>query len=147
MTESFQPILTVAEVMRAFPRPWFASGGWAIDLFLQNVTRCHADIEIGIYRQDQLEIRQFLIGWNLDKAVSGPDGGKWISWKDGEYLCLPVHQVRANRTAPLSLEFELFLNERTETHWTSRRHVGLTRPLDRVVLMSFLNIPILAPEI
>jgi len=147
MGVTFDPIRSVAEIMRGFPHPWFVSGGWAIDLFLQHVTRDHSDIEIGIYRRDQQAIHQHLPGWTLEKVVQIPDGGNWVPWEESEQLNLPVHQVRAKRLQPEPLEFEFFLNECNETHWMSRRHPELIRPMDEIMMMSFLGIPILAPEI
>ena len=44
-------------------------------------------------------------------------------------------------------EFEFFLNDRSGEDWASRRHPGLRRSPDDVALISFLNIPILTPEI
>jgi hypothetical protein len=141
--EGFSPILRIADLMRGFGHPWFVAGGWAIDLFVDRVTRGHADIEIGIYRRDQGAIRDYFAGWSLEKAVDG----KWVCWEKGEELNLPVHQVKVNRAGEEPGEFEFFLNEGNETHWFSRRHEGLTRPLDEVKIMSVIGIPILAPEI
>jgi hypothetical protein len=45
---AFEPIEAVARVMAGFPRPWFVSGGWAIDLFVGRVTREHEDLEVGL---------------------------------------------------------------------------------------------------
>jgi hypothetical protein len=147
MPQSFDTILAIAAVMQNYPCPWFVSGGWAIDLFLERVTRDHSDIEIGIYRRDQIAVQQFLRGWTLEKVVQTAAGGKWLPWEENEVLELPIHQGRAKRSRPEPAEFELFLNERNETHWISRRHPEITRPADEIVLVSFLGIPILAPEI
>jgi hypothetical protein len=42
----------VAERLRHARVPWVAVGGWAIDLWLGQKTREHADIEIAILRSD-----------------------------------------------------------------------------------------------
>ena len=143
MEDSFTPINVVTELMTEFDRPWFVSGGWAIDLFLGRVTREHADIEIGIFRRDQKAIRDYLGGWTFEKA----DNGKWVAWAEEEELCLPIHQLKVRRAGEPRGEFEFFLNERSDRHWRSRRHAGLERPLEEVWTNSFLGIPILAPEI
>src|SRR3954471_23091070 len=96
MENKFAAIFAAARVMDGFARPWFVSGGWAIDFFLGEVTRKHSDIEIGIYRSDQEALRGQLAGWSLEKAVPGASGGRWEQW-GGEELVLPVHQVRARR--------------------------------------------------
>ncbi len=66
----------VKEVMARFERPWFLAGGWAIDLFVRRVTRPHEDVEIAILREDQARIRDYLEGWELDKVVKAPEGGR-----------------------------------------------------------------------
>jgi hypothetical protein len=144
---SFAPILEVAQLMRGFCGPWFVSGGWAIDLFLGKVTREHEDIEIGIYRCDQHAVWQQLPGWTFEKAIRTTEGGKWIPWARAEELRLPVHQIKANCSHAACKVFEFFLNERNGIHWTSRRHPELMRAVDEVAVNSFLNIPILTPEI
>jgi hypothetical protein len=72
MISSFAPILAAARHMQGFPGRWFVSGGWAIDLFLGEVTRKHSDIEIGIDRADQHALFRHLIGWSLDKSIQTP---------------------------------------------------------------------------
>src|ERR1022692_1658302 len=114
MDSSFAAILDVADLMQGFVAPWFVSGGWAIDLFLGEVTRQHADIEIGIYRCDQRALWHQLPGWILDKAIQTTNGGKWVPWAQGEELRLPVHQIRATYAHAACKEFEFFLNERTD---------------------------------
>ncbi len=54
--------LQVATLMRDFKPNWFIAGGWAIDLFLGKVTRPHQDIEIAIFRKDQLALRDYFDG-------------------------------------------------------------------------------------
>jgi hypothetical protein len=147
MGSSFAAIIEVANLMRGFKGPWFVSGGWAIDLFLEKETRQHADIEIGIYRRDQQELWRHLPDWNFEKAIRTSQGGEWIAWREGEELILPIHQIKATCSHAVCKEFEFFLNEHTGTHWISRRHPGLMRAADGVAMISFLDIPILSPEI
>jgi len=144
---AFQPIVYVSELMRGFPAPWFVSGGWAIDLFVGDVTRKHSDIEIGIYRRDQQLLWSQLSRWSFEKVIPSDEGGKWVAWERNQDLCLPVHQIKASRSDAEPPEFEFFLNERSESHWVSRRHAGLTRPVSEVTLVSPVGIPILAPEV
>jgi hypothetical protein len=147
MGDEFKPIVDAAGLMRGFPSPWFVSGGWAIDLFLGNVTRKHTDIEIGIYRRDQQALWRQLPGWSFEKAIPRAEGTSWMRWTENEELELPVHQIRAKREAVQSLGFDVFLNERTDTYWFSRRHPGLTRPLAEAEGVGAFGIPILSPEI
>ena len=46
--DPFAAVVELDRVMTGFDRPWFVSGGWAIDLFVGRVTREHEDIEMGL---------------------------------------------------------------------------------------------------
>lgn len=147
VSDDFEPILRVADIMNGFPAPWFISGGWAIDLFLGEVTRVHSDVEIGIFRRDQQAVRRQLPGWALEKAVDSDEGGKSVSWEASEELQLPVHQIKASQCDAQPTEIEFFLNERSDADWISRRHEGLTRPISQAIFISAIGVPALAPEI
>jgi hypothetical protein len=144
---SFEPIGRVARILAGFSRPWFVSGGWAIDLFVGRVTREHADREVGIFRQDQAVLRSYLAGWDWCKAVSGPEGGEWVPWADGERLELPIHQLRAQRVDGEPAEFELFMNDLSGEDWLCRRNPVITRPAAEISHRSRGGIPFLVPEI
>jgi hypothetical protein len=141
--DEFTPVLDLADLLRDFGRPWFVSGGWAIDLFLGQVTRPHSDIEVGLYRDDQHALRAHLAKWTIDQAVDGP----FVPWPPGEPLAQQVHQLRATRPDARPPEFEIFLNEHTPTHWLTRRHPDLARPLNQVWFTSPVGLPTLLPEI
>jgi len=153
---SFDTIVSLAHRMEGFPWPWFVSGGWAIDLFVGRVTREHEDRELGIFRQDQQTLREHLSARALFKAITGPNGGGWVPWAEGEWLELPVHQilVRPAGMAPPATEqdrcpneFEFFLNEAVDDVWRFRRNMEITRPAKEIYLTSSSGIPIMAPEI
>jgi hypothetical protein len=143
----FSPIEAVARLMADFPHPWWVAGGWAIDLFVGQVTRPHEDLEVGVFREDQGALRRHLVGWELCKAISRPDGGEWVPWEAGEWLALPIHQVRAQRVEWEPPEFEIFLNEVAEGRWQFRRNRSFTRPVEEIYLCAPSGIPIVAPEI
>jgi hypothetical protein len=144
---SFEPIEAVARVLAGYSRPWFVSGGWAIDLFVGRVTREHEDREVGIFRQDQAALRAYLAGWDLCKAVSGPDGGEWVPWEEGEWLELPIHQLRAQHVDGEPAEFELFMNDVSGEEWVCRRNPVIRCPVDEISRRSSSGIPFIVPEI
>jgi hypothetical protein len=148
VASSFAPILALAGVMRAFDRPWFVSGGWAIDLFLGRVTREHGDVEVGVYRRDQARLHEHLHGWTLEKVDPMPtDDGTWKKWAPNDVLELPDHQARARKPSGELREFEIFLNESTPAHWTSRRHPDLLREIADVWMTGDLGVPFLPPDV
>lgn len=155
--DSFAPILALAEEMEAFAHPWFVSGGWAIDLFLNRVMRPHRDREIGIFRAHQLALQSHFRDRALFKSAAVTDGQAWIAWHPGEYLELPIHQLMVRppgASAPqgdwesLPEEFEFFLNDMDEAGvWRCRRDVRITRAARDIYMMSEIGVPILNPEI
>jgi len=116
--ESFAPVVEVAALFSNLRCPWFIAGGWAIDLFLREVTRVHDDVDVAILRRDQRTVRTFLGDWTLvEKFVEG----RTEPWRDGEWLALPIHEIHARRSAGAPQENELLLNETANDRWVFRR--------------------------
>jgi len=145
--ESFQVPQKVNDLLKDFDKPWFVAGGWAIDLYLNRVTRHHEDVEIAILRQDQLELQAFLHDWDICKVISPAQRGLRQIWKQGERLEKPVHELHANRSTEDIRELEILLNESNEYNWLFRRDIRITLPLSRMGLVSPPGIPVLSPEI
>ncbi|MGD6844537.1 nucleotidyltransferase domain-containing protein [Bacillus infantis] len=61
----FRECRKAAGWMAGFEKPWFVAGGWAIDLFIGKQTRPHADLEIGIFREDQQALKSYLEDWEF----------------------------------------------------------------------------------
>jgi hypothetical protein len=135
--------LQIAAVMRDFKPSWFVAGGWAIDLFLEQETRSHQDIEVAIFRQDQLALHSYFDGWRLQKIVNG----ERVVWYEDEWLELPTHEIHCfNETAQPS-QIEVLLNESNETEWLYRRNQRVRRSLSKVQLESRAGVKFLCPEI
>ena len=133
----------VQSLMCGFKPNWFIAGGWAIDLFLGRQTREHSDIEIAIFRQDQIALQNYLSDWNLQIAGSG----KLSEWKKGEYLELPLHAIHCfNESAELSF-LEVLLNECENGVWQFRRNRKITKPIPELYLTSDSGIRFLCPEV
>jgi hypothetical protein len=133
----------VPELMRGFSAPWCVAGGWALDLFLGRVTRAHDDVELAIFRDDQLLLRRHLRGWAFDTVADG----RLVPWSSDERLVLPVHEIHARARGEHGFTIEFLLNERTAENWVFRRDPRVTRPIDRAILASDQGHPILSPEI
>jgi hypothetical protein len=151
--------------MKDFKQTWFIAGGWAIDLYLGRITREHKDIEIGIFRRDQLVLREYLKDWVFQKIKkhSPEKQGQLEKWRDGEYLEPPTHEIHATnhparvrsnlvgtqiRNTPLILsELEILLNERDDSCWIYRRNSQIRREIKKTILNTVDGIPYLAPEI
>ena len=145
--QSFAPIEAAATVMRAFARPWWVAGGWAIDLFLDALSRPHADIEIGVARADQRVLHTYLRGWTLCKPAGDGRPNATVAWMAADWVDLPDHQVFAARAGAVPVEIDYFLDDIADGTWHYRPHPAITRPSDELVMRSARGIPIIAPEI
>jgi len=142
----FAEPLQVAELLAAFERPWCVAGGWAIDLFLGRVTRAHHDVEISILRADQFLLRRHLAGWEFEKAFPGPER-RLEPWHEGQWLAVPVHEVRAHRQQGKPQALEIFLTDSSAQEWWYRRNPAIRRPLSLISARSDLGVPFLRPEV
>jgi hypothetical protein len=135
----------VVDLLRDLPCRWGVAGGWALDLFLNRVTRNHKDIEIAIFRVDQLALQTYLssCGWSFEFVK---DGRLYI-WPLSERLNLPVHEIWCRKTDGGLRRLEVLLNERSEDEFIFRRDARITIAVDRAFEESAAGIPILAPEI
>jgi len=132
----------VAALMRGFPASWCIAGGWALDLFLGRVTRAHGDVDVAIFRADQMLLRGQLAGWSFRKVV----GGVFQEWPAGEWLDLPLHEVHASAPGgQRSLEF--LLNDHSGGEWVFRRNPAVRCPADRAIVYSGAGLPLLCPAI
>ncbi|MEO5952937.1 MAG: hypothetical protein ABIQ44_10780, partial [Chloroflexia bacterium] len=151
VSDGLGKVLASARLFSDFSQPWIVSGGWAIDLFLGHTTRKHKDVDISVFRQDQLAVQSFLHGWQLYTAHDG----KLALWPEGEYLELPYMGIWAwppgaeAGKVESPPDMEVLLDERDATHWRYRRDQRITRPLERVCLWGgpLGDIPCLAPEV
>jgi Aminoglycoside-2''-adenylyltransferase len=131
--------------MADFPCPWAFCGGWAIDLFLDRVTRPHRDIDLAVFRRDQPQVHAHFAryGWTIEQIVNG----KPIPWLSHQPLELPVHEVWCTNPADPAERVELLFNESNDRDFVFRRDPMITLPLDRAIVRSPAGLAFLAPEI
>jgi Aminoglycoside-2''-adenylyltransferase len=132
----------VRDWLAPISEPWWIAGGWALDLFLGEVSRPHGDIDVGIFRGDAPKICATLSAWEFFEAQAGsltrlePDTAPRRA----------VHSLWARRRGERVWAFELMLDEGGRD-WTFRRNSGIRRPLESAIHRSSEGIPYLAPEI
>ena len=141
----FEPCGRVKRIMDKFGFPWFVAGGWAIDLFLNEETRIHGDIEIGIFRKDQMRLYRFLEKNKKYFIDNKSRMGKHEKheWRK-EYLQFPIHELYVEYG---DLEIEILLNERDESNWVYRRNPKIKLDARQAILFAETGIPFLCPEI
>jgi len=144
---AFEAPLKVIQRLNGYPKAWCIAGGWSIDFFLGYQTREHEAVEILVYRRDQMELQAHLKDWPLRKVISHGDGtATVIPWERGEWLSLPIHQVRSFGTNNMP-GFDFMLNEAIDESWAYRRNLTITRPRKQAERYTETGIPYLAPEV
>lgn len=135
----------VARLLQGVRCRWGVAGGWALDLFLDRITREHEDIEIAILREDQLILQEYLgtLGWSCECVQEGTSS----PWTIGESLRLPIHEIRCRAQCGPVQRLEVLLNERQDNAFVFRRDGRIVAPLDHTFIRSRSGIPLLAPEI
>ena len=121
---------------------WAVAGGWAIDLWLDEQTRDHHDIEVVVRACDQAAVHEALCSrWDL--SCLDPPGGGWLPWS-GAALEPPAFQLQARSS---TIEFDIFTETTDQAMWHFRRDDRISRPLSELITLSGSGLPIVRPEV
>ncbi|GEM48127.1 GrpB family protein [Deinococcus cellulosilyticus] len=137
----FGPVRQIQQVLQQTPFQWAIAGGWALDLATGKGQRHHEDIDVMVYRKEQLGLQRFLHnqGWVLSRIHKG----EYFRWLEGEELPEGDHQVHATHMDHPSMD--LLFNEGDLEHWVYRRNPALTRKA--AICTGPHGIRYLAPEV
>ena len=138
----FAPVQTVVRELEAYAHPWYISSGWALDLYLDRVTRVHHDVDVVVTYTHQLDLQAYLTKRNW--SLLTPFEKKFSFWPRHKRLEHPRHQVHAHREGAF-IDF-LFSNI-TSALWWYRRDPKIVRAAERMSLSTPDGIPYLAPEL
>lgn len=133
----------VASVFKAATFTWFIAGGHALELALNSSWRDHADIDVGVRRDQLPEIHRFLADWDLHVAAAGQ-----LSRWEGTPLRTERHQnnIWARQDPEHPWQLDLVVGAGTDTMWRSRRDAGIQVPWDHAIRHSG-GLPHLAPQL
>jgi hypothetical protein len=147
MARPFHPLTEHLVPVAELPVPWYVAGGWAIDLFVERVTRDHQDVDLVIARDDQRAAFDHLPDRAWMKIVPHPEGltgrGTIEPW-DGEPLSLPVHQILVDGEDD---RIEFLLSEIDGGLWRSRRNLEVAMPVETMGRTTVDGIRYITPEI
>lgn len=138
--------LSVSEVETLFigaPFDWCLAGGYAIEQFLGAPIRSHSDIDITVFRDEQLSLQRWLKGWQL-YAADPP--GTLRTWHEGEFLPVGVHDIWGHQTGATAWQLQIMITEVEGDQWISRRN-PLIRGNRKDMFTVYNRIPCIRPEI
>ena len=143
----FHYVLEVAEMLSGLDTPWYVAGGWAIDLYLERQRRDHKDVDIAVFRQDQLAMQEHFLdrGWKLWKYVG--DSTRVEPWSIREQLKLPDRGIFAEPGDVAMPSIDILLSEKNGDLWYYHADSRITHPVSTLGLRSDLGIPFFSPEI
>jgi hypothetical protein len=115
--------LSLSEVKAIFanaPLTWGLGGGYAIEQFLGAPLRPHSDVDIVIFRDEQIAAQQYLAEWHLYAADPPGTLRKWIA---NEYLPFGIHDIWGYRSGIAhGWEFQFMVAEGEGDEWFHRRN-------------------------
>ena len=112
-----------AELLAGYPGTWWVAGGWAVDLFLGEQTRPHADMDIALWREEQPLLRAHFSSWDIRVAHDG----KLTPWRDGDWLSRPRHQFWARPRGQEAWALETSARTASTNAWLSGENRRCTR--------------------
>ncbi len=127
-------------VFAGFPGLWAIAGGWAIDLFIGQQTRPHADIDIVIDRRVAARLHHALPGWELFLAH------RFVCrWAEASPVPAEVSDIWCRRPEG-PWQFQVMLGDFDEGSWFYRRNHAIHGPIFSLTVER-AGLPIVAPEI
>ncbi|GGD93792.1 nucleotidyltransferase domain-containing protein [Paenibacillus nasutitermitis] len=138
--------ITVSEVSGIFsdiPVKWGIGGGWALDLYLGKQSRAHADIDVILFREEQLTAFAYLSkDWILYKA----ENGKLTLWNEGEFLA-STNDIWVCRDDESPWAFQIMFVDTEHDFWIYKREKSIRREVKDIFTETGGGTPYLKPEI
>ena len=133
----------VADIFARAPFQWWLAGGYALEAFVGQAYREHADIDIGLRHGDQRGAREYLSEWDLHCA---DPPGTLRPWAPGESLAAEIHDIWVRRDSQDAWGFQLMFDHHEGNEWVYRRDPRVRRPLSSITWHRD-GVAYLAPEV
>ena len=123
--------------------PWWIAGGQALDIFLNEASRVHADLDVGVLRRDIGHMLATLPDWEHFEARNGTLTRLTI----GAVPSMDVNSVWSRPLGAVNWALEFMLDESDGEFWVFRRDPSIRRPLSTLSHLGSSGLRYLAPEI
>ena len=143
--DRWQPLspIDIVQLFATAPFRWCLAGGYAIEQFLGTPIREHADIDVMIYRDEQLSAQRWLHTWQLF-AADPP--GTLRPWADHEYLPRGIHDIWGHRQDVRAWELQIMLAEVEVGQWFMRGNPQVRGHRDDLIT-TYAGIPCVRVEV
>lgn len=167
MNSSFALINNLLQFLDPFEAEWFVSGGWAIDIHLNRITRQRCDLDISVAFSDRQKCIEFFLkkGWRIEGKLAGgfktlrklvdyqddiqyfwsfPEGAKFV----GEYVDNNGNRrIAYNRDYQHELDYiEVFFDLIEDNHFVFREAPQVNRH-EKEAILEKEGVRYLAPEV
>ncbi len=167
MNTSFALINNLANFLEPLDAEWFISGGWAIDLYLDRITRQRCDLDISVPVSRRLECIEFFLekGWQIEGKLFGGFKTLWklsdytediyYFWsfpKEADFISEYLdgkgnRRIAYNREFQSELDYmEVFFDEVEDTYFVYRGEPRVKRHVAQAILEG-KRVKYLAPEL
>ena len=145
LVEDSAPLVIVRDLFRAYDRPYWVAGGWAVDLFAQRVRRSHSDVDVAVLYRDV----DYLAETFRDPrpVLVHPETGERREWTPDEQLKPGPHGfVIPDDSHPCPITIKLTASDGEE--WVYHRGTGkVRRPHSLMTLTTERGLPFVGPEV
>jgi hypothetical protein len=130
----------VAQRLAAVRATWCVAGGWALDLFVGELTREHDDIEIAVPAA------------RFDEVVAALPGHEWDVVGDARVWPYPEQLAKQFQTwlrepATGTYRLDVFREPHVREHWVCRRDRSITLPYAELIRRTGDGTPYVIPEV
>lgn len=144
--------------MAGYPAAWALCGGWAVDAWLGEPSRDHADTDVVVFVGDEAALLDHLHGWQLVAHDATSEDEIAAQW-NGRRLELPAHihgrspddyaplPDRAVLTVEEGFTLDIQFNERDAADWVLRHDPRIALPLNRCIEPSRWGVPTVSAEV
>lgn len=133
----------VTQLLAGAPFTWGIAGGYAVELFVGRAFRAHSDIDILVFRDEQLRVQGWLQDWQL-YAADPP--GSLRPWGRGELLPYGIHDIWGHELHRDAWQLQLMLAETDGNEWFSRRDHRVRGRRDDLIV-TYQGLPCLRIEV
>ena len=133
----------VARRFAAIDVDWWVAGGLAIDLFLGFESRCHADIDLEMFRRDREALFDAFEGWELFTVAQGA----LTRWNPGETIEDPVFGMWGRPSPDAAWGVEVMLADGDGDTWRFRRDNKISLAREKLTHTTPNGIRYCTPEV